>query len=217
MAAPNRTPTDFDAKFADILARLTAGDETPLERLFAETGDLPPRIVWDPSDADLPDPTLRAVRAHWQALRRGRTMPDWRDLHAETLGIDLVHLAVVDPLPDQDFRFVVYGSAVSNVAWRSYEGETLREMGLRTGVPGPVFYRAVYAVAARRRLAVFTWNAAPPWQAVTGWNRLVLPFVHPGGTGLRFLVAVKSEGKRAVAPDAVRTWRERIDAVPTRV
>jgi len=211
-----RNPTDFDAKFADVFARLAEGDETPLARLFAETGDLPPRIVWDPSDADLPDPTLRAVRAHWQALRRGRAMPDWRDLHAETLGIDLVHLAVVDPLADEDFRFVVYGSAVSNVAWRSYEGETLREMGLRTGVPGLVFYRAVYAVAARRRLAVFTWNAAPPWQAVTGWNRLVLPFVHPDGTGLRFLVAVKSEGKRAVAPDAVRTWRARIDAVPTR-
>jgi hypothetical protein len=214
MTAACRIPPDLDAKFADVLARLAEGDETPLARLFAETGDLPPRIVWDPPPDGLPDATLRNVHAVWTALRRGRAMPDWRDLHAEAFGADLVHLAVVDPQADDDFRFVVYGSAVSNVAWRSYEGETLREMGQRTGVPGPIFYRAVYAMAARGRRPVFTWNAAPPWQSVTGWNRLVLPFARADGAGLRFLVGVKSEGKRAVAPEAARTWRERIDAAP---
>jgi len=206
----------FDAQFAAILAGLVAGDETPLARLFAETRDPPPRIVWDPATEALPDPTLRTVHACWNALRAGRAMPDWGDLKAETLGVDLVHLAIVDPADGDDFRFVVYGSAVTSAALRDYRGETVREMGLRARTPGPVLYRAVYAMMVRRPVPVFTWNAAPPWQDVAGWNRLVVPFAHPDGDGLRFVSCIKGEGNRAAPPEVRREGRARLADRPKR-
>jgi hypothetical protein len=72
-------------------------------------------------------------------------------------------------------------------------------MGLRVGTPGPQFYRAVYALALKRRIPAFTWNVAPPWQKVEAWNRIVLPLAFEGG--LRFLVCLKSDGVRVV-PDS---------------
>jgi hypothetical protein len=193
----------YDAAFDAAFAELAEGRLEPFARHFAAHRQDPPRLAWDPPADSLPDPTLRQARVRWDAIRAGRRMPDWRDLHVESLGVDVVHLAIVDPLPGaHDFRFALYGSAISGMALRDYRGETVRGMGLRTGTPGPMFYRATYALCRTRGLPLVTWSAAPPWQPVEGWNRLVLPFTHDEGTGLRFLVCMKADGSRTV-PDVV--------------
>ncbi len=203
-----------DDAFAKALEALARDDTGPIDRHFTGIGLAAPRIAWSPATDALPDATLRATHAHWNRIRGPREMPDWSDLHAEELGVDVVHLAVVDPVPDaDDFRFAVYGSAVSSAAMRDYRGETVREMALRAGTPGPMLYRVVYALARRRRVPAFTWNLAPPWQPFVAWNRIVLPFAFAGGES-RFLVCLKGEGPREVSGDALREGTARLATDP---
>lgn len=218
MNAPD--PTDeahtraYDEAFGLVLDALARDDTRPLDAQFTKLGLAAPRVVWNPATDALPDATLRATHAYWNRIRGAREMPDWGDLHVEVLGIDVVHLAVVDPVRDAvDFRFAVYGSAVSNVAMRDYRGETVRGMGLRAGTPGPMLYRAVYALVRQRRVPAFTWNVAPPWQEVEAWNRLVLPFAFADGE-LRFLVCLKGEGSRQVGESAAREGAARLATDP---
>jgi hypothetical protein len=206
-------PHEDDA-FRSLVAELSRGETATLDRHFADLGVEPPRLVWNPPVDTLPDASLRATYAHWRHLCRGRAIPNWRELHVEELGVDVVHLAVVDPVPGTlDFRFVLYGSAVAGAAKRDYRGETLREMAVRTGTPGPLLYRAVYAMAQKTGLPAFTWNVAPPWQAFTGWNRIVLPFAADEEQS-RFLVCLKGEGTRTVSEAARREGEARLEYDP---
>lgn len=204
----------YDKAFDEVLEALARGDSGPLDRQFTKLGLAAPRIVWNPVGDALPDASLRTTHAYWNGIRGARALPDWSDLHAEDLGIDVVHLAVVDPVPGAvDFRFAVYGSAVSNTAMHDYRGETVREMGLRAGTPGPMLYRAVYALVRQLRIPVFTWNVAPPWQPVEAWNRIVLPFTFAGDE-LRFLVCLKGEGTRDVSDAVLREAAARLAEDP---
>ena len=141
----------YDAAFDAVLDGLTRDDSAALDRSFADLGLKKPVLVWDPATRALPDATLRATHVHWLALRSMRAMPDWVDLDVKELGVGVVHLAVVDPVPDTlDFRFETYGASVAGAARRDYRGETVREMAIRTGTPGPLLYRAVYAMVRER-------------------------------------------------------------------
>ncbi|MBI3507443.1 MAG: hypothetical protein HY059_21620 [Proteobacteria bacterium] len=207
-----------DAAFEALVGELSRGETATLDRHFADLGLKLPKLVWDPPADAMPDAALRATHAHWQRLRRARAMPHWRELHVEELGVAVVHLAVVDPLPGTlDFRFAVYGSAIVDTALRDYRGETVCSMAKRAGTPGPLLYRAVYALARQRMLPAYTWNVAPPWQAVEGWHRLVLPFACDSEAGLRFLVCLKSEGTRAVPETALRDGERRLEFDPHRL
>lgn len=206
----------YDIAFAEVHEALARGDAGPLDRHFARENLSPPRILWNPEREALPDDAiLHAAHGYWDRIRGASALPDWCDFHAEELGFDIVHLAVVDPIPGTtDFRFAVYGSAVSDTSLRDYRGDTVREMGLRAGSPLPILYRAVYALARQRRAPVYTWSMAPPWQPVVAWNRLVLPFAF-AGDDVRFLVCLRSEGKRAVDEDAMRAAAARLAADPS--
>ncbi len=213
----NREPVHDEATFERVLDELARGETATLDGLFAGPGLPPPRVVWNPDNEALSDASLRATHAHWCAMRKDRAMPNWRELHVEELGVDVVHLAVVDPVPGRlDYRFALYGSAVAGAAKRDYRGETVREMAIRTGTPGPLLYRAVYAMVQKTGLPAFTWNVAPPWQAFTGWNRIVLPFAADEGQ-LRFLVCLKSEGTRTVSEAARREGEMRLEYDPHRL
>ncbi|MBI3507442.1 MAG: hypothetical protein HY059_21615 [Proteobacteria bacterium] len=204
----------YDLAFRTALDGLARGDSGALDRTFTDLGLKKPVLVLEPATKALPDATLRTVHAHWLALRGDRDMPDWPDFSIEGLGVDAVHLAVVDPVPGtSDFRFEVYGSSVIGAARRDYRGETVREMGLRVGTPGPLLYRAVYALVKQRRVPAYTWNVAPPWQKVEAWNRLVLPFALDGD--IRFLVCLKGDGTRAVSDAAAYEGEKRLAFNPT--
>jgi len=200
----------YEDAFVEAFEALASGDAGPLDRHFAREGLSPPRIVWEPRPDALPDDAiLRATYAYWDRIRGRHLLPDWCDFHAEDLGVDIVHLAVVDPIPGtDDFRFAVYGSAVSDTSLRDYRGDTVREMTLRAGTPLPILYRVVYALARQRRSPAFTWSVAPAWQPVLAWNRLVLPFAH--ADDLRFLVCLRGEGKRDVPEDDLRAAAARL-------
>jgi hypothetical protein len=203
----------YDETFARARAALAQDDLRPLARAFADDGCPPPRVTWNPAPDQIGEATLRGALDRWNALHGGLGLPNWRALHAEELGIDMVHLSVVDPVDGGgDFRFALYGSAVAGKAQRDYRGETVREMALRVRTPGPLFYHAVYSIAFERRIAAATWSAAPPWQPVVAWNRLVLPFAFGGGTtGIRFLVAMKPDGTREVSGDVRRAAEKRLN------
>jgi hypothetical protein len=210
----NLQPVHDESTFERVFDELARGETATLDSHFAGRGLPLPRVVWNPDNEVLPDASLRATHAHWSAMRKDRAMPDWRDLRAEELGVDVVNLAVVDPVPGTlDYRFALYGSAVAGAAKRDYRGETVREMALRTGTPGPLLYRAVYAMVQKTGLPAFTWNVAPPWQAVAGWNRIVLPFA-ADDAAIRFLVCLKSEGTRTVAAAAQRDGEMRLEFNP---
>ncbi len=200
----------YDAAFAQARAALDAGDMAPLADWFARAGAPPPRVIWRPTAEDLPEGALRGALANWTALAAGG-IPDWRRLHAEEMGVDMVHLSVVDPVEDGDFRFALYGSAIASTAKRDYRGETVREMALRVRTPGPLFYHVVYSLALARGIPAATWSAAPPWQPVAAWHRLVLPFAFgEGGSRTRFLVAMKPDGTREVSSEAKREAEVRL-------
>lgn len=200
----------YDEAFARARAALAAGDAGPLADWFARDGAPPPRVTWDPGPEHLPEGTLRGALAHWKALRGTNAMPDWRDLHAEELGVDMVNLAVVDPA-DGDFRFALYGSAIARKAQHDYRGETVREMALRTRTPGPLLYHVVYSLALERGVVAATWSAAPVWQPIVAWHRLVLPFASTQGPApVRFLVAMRPDGERSVSADVSRAAQLRL-------
>jgi hypothetical protein len=205
----------YDLAFQAALDGLERGDSAALDRTFTDLRLKKPVLIWEPATKSLPDPTLRATHAHWLELRGARDMPDWQELRIESLGFAAASLAVVDPVPGTlDFRFEVYGSSVVGAARRDYRGETVREMGLRVGTPGPLLYRVVYALARERRIPAYSWNVAPPWQKVEAWNRLVLPFAHDGD--IRFLVCLKGDGTRAVSEAAAHEGEKRLAFDPTR-
>ncbi|MBI1245314.1 MAG: hypothetical protein GC202_09940 [Alphaproteobacteria bacterium] len=201
----------YDAAFARARAALAADDIAPLADWFARDSAPPPRVIWRPTPADLPEGALRVALAYWQGLCGAAAIPDWRSLHAEDLGVEMVNLVVVDPVGG-DFRFALYGSAIAQSAQHDYRGETVREMAMRTRTPAPLLYHVVYSLARERGIPVTTWSAAPVWQPIVAWHRLVLPFTFAQEPGrMRFLAVLRPDGERTVPDDAKRVARLRLD------
>jgi hypothetical protein len=81
-------------------------------------------VLADPADAPAP---LRELAALWETRRAGRAMPARGDLPTEDLRPWLSRINMVEPVGD-DFRYIVFGTAIAELIRRDWTGHLLSEM-----------------------------------------------------------------------------------------
>lgn len=185
-----------------IVDELDLGDTSPtLERIWAEAGMKEARILRNPVPADIDDETVRRIYAALDAagafaqggLRQTAFKP-------ETLGTDLRYINIVDPLPDGDFRFAIYGDGVAANSTAKLQSSRMSDLAMRPQAgPGPALFLASYMLVLRHNCAVYTRNDTLPWIPVARWERLMVPLRGPGGEA-RILSAVVGVGERIPGP-----------------
>ena len=150
-------------------------------------------MLADPADAPAP---LRELAALWETRRAGRAMPARGDLPTEDLRPWLSRINMVEPVGD-DFRYIVFGTAIAELIRRDWTGHLLSEM-----VPADTGA----AIAAMFRRAVETrsplWFWTPPRDfegRQFAWWRVVLP-LGAGDAVERLMVGVQEENPRGRAP-----------------
>lgn len=181
-----------------IVDELDFGDTSlTLRRIWAEAGMKEARILRNPAPADINDQTVRRIYATLAAagafapggLRQATFKP-------ETLGADLRYLNIVDPVPDGDFRFAIYGDGVAAKSTAQLQSGRMSDLAMRPqSGPGPAFFLASYMLVLRHNCAVYTRNDTLPWIPVAHWERLMVPLWGPGGEA-RILSAVVGVGER---------------------
>ena len=181
-----------------IVDELDYGDTSlTLKRIWAEAGMKEARILRNPAPADIHDETVRRIYAALDAagafapggLRQATFKP-------ETLGADLRYLNIVDPDPDGDFRFAIYGEGVAAKSTARLQSGRMSDLAMRPQAgPGPAFFLASYMLVLRHNCAVYTRNDTLPWIPVAQWERLMVPLWGPGSEA-RILSAVVGVGER---------------------
>jgi hypothetical protein len=181
-----------------IADELDFGDTSlTLRRIWAEAGMKEARILRNPTLADINDQTVQRIYAALAAagafapggLRQATFKP-------ETLGADLRYLNIVDPVPDGDFRFAIYGDGVAAKSTAKLQSGRMSDLAMRPQAgPGPALFLASYMLVLRHNCAVYTRNDTLPWIPVAQWERLMVPLRGPGGEA-RILSAVVGVGER---------------------
>jgi len=135
-----------------IVDELELGDTSPsLERMWAEAGLKETRIVCNPAPADIDSAIVRRIHAAFAAA--GAYAPEGLRQAAfkpETLGTDLKYLNIVDPVPDGDFRFAIYGDGVAANSTAKLQSSHMSDLAMRPqSGPGPAFFSGeLHACAA---------------------------------------------------------------------
>jgi hypothetical protein len=181
-----------------IVAELDFGDSSlTLKRIWAQAGMKEARILRNPGPADINDQTVRRIYATLDAA--GALAPGGLRQTAfkpETLGADLRYFNIVDPVPDGDFRFAIYGDGVAVKSTAKLQSGRMSDLAMRPqSGPGPAFFLASYMLVLRHNCAVYTRNDTLPWIPVARWERLMVPLWGPGGEA-RILSAVVGVGER---------------------
>lgn len=181
-----------------IVDELDFGDTSlTLKRIWAQAGMKEVRILRNPAPADINDQTVRRIYAKLDAagafapggLRQTAFKP-------ETLGADLRFFNIVDPVPDGDFRFAIYGDGVAVKSTAQLQSGRMSDLAIRPQAgPGPALFLASYMLVLRHNCAVYTRNDTLPWIPVAHWERLMVPLSGPGGEA-RILSAVVGVGAR---------------------
>lgn len=184
-----------------IVDELEFGDTSlTLKRIWAQAGMKEARILRNPVAADINDETVRRIYAKLEAagafapggLRQTAFKP-------ETLGTDLRFFNIVDPVPDGDFRFAIYGDGVAASSTAKLQSGRMSDLAMRPQAgPGPALFLASYMLVLRHNCAVYTRNDTLPWIPVAQWERLMVPLWGPGGEA-RILSAVVGVGERIPA------------------
>jgi len=185
-----------------IVDELELGETSPsLERMWAEAGLKEARIVCNPAPADIDSAIVRRIHSAFAAA--GAYAPEGLRQAAfkpETLGTDLKYLNIVDPVPDGDFRFAIYGDGVAANSTAKLQSSHMSDLAMRPqSGPGPAFFLASYMLVLRRNCAVYTRNDTLPWIPVARWERLMVPLWGTDGEA-RILSAVVGVGERIPGP-----------------
>lgn len=157
----------------------------------------PPFVMLSPGEVDLPEQRLQFLNRYWKNLPKVEHLPDYRRIDPADLRPALGYLMILEPIGDgTDFRYRLYGTAISDSAGRDWTGWTVGEMCKRTGSRYGEFYRAVYLVALLSRQPIYTEHYSPGYLAAIAWRRLVLPFQDCDGKVERLLVGNIPIGQR---------------------
>ncbi|MBI3504893.1 MAG: PAS domain-containing protein [Proteobacteria bacterium] len=214
--------SDLEAAFEEVLAALAENRNGVLEKY---TDLSPPVVTWEPAPESIPIPVLADCLTRWHALRGARALPDWSDFRTEEFRSVVTRATIVDPVPGTtDMRYRLFGSRLTEIAGRDWEGSTLSDMAKARRSLGPLLIRAVYILARERQIPAYTWHARATRSQIEGWHRLVLPFSAPEPYGIRFVAAMEVDMTVAPAPGPVaevfdmwqaasRGIRSRIDAI----
>ncbi len=193
--------SDLEVAFEEVLIALSENRNGVLEKYTDLT---PPVVTWEPTPEHVPVPVLGDCLKRWDALRNGRAMPDWSDFRTEEFRSVVTRASIVDPVPGTtDMRYRLYGSRLTEIAGRDWEGSTLSDMAKVRRSLGPLLFRAVYIIARERQIPAYTWHARSTRSQIEGWHRLVLPFSAPEPYGIRFVTAIEVDMAAAPAPGPV--------------
>ncbi len=191
----SRTVCRAASEVADLLvASLTAGGGRSLsDVLDLDVKNL--RLVLAPSLRDLPFEELKAVLRYWRDLPRSGGIPDVLKVDPDRLLVALGYIMLVDlGEAEDDFRYALYGSKISEVSGFDMTGKSVWDIPTTTDVQ--VFLAACYMAVQRLKRPLYSVHEAPPLITVSQWHRLILP-LGKNGEVRRFLVCniPISEGK----------------------
>src|SRR5215469_7197541 len=123
-----------------------------LRDAFALQGARGPDIHWQPGAELLSPPQLRFLLAYWETLRAGRAMPLVAEIDPLAMKPALGYILLVDPEPDGDFRYRLYGSRIAAISGFDLTGKRVSDH------PASVYLLeytlALYGAVRRRALPV---------------------------------------------------------------
>lgn len=186
-------PIDWD-RISRWTASILAADLAPIAAIFLQHGAPAPVLVWSPTPDDPQSEPPRHLLAHWSSLATGDRLPAIHQIDPLDLRPALGYVIIIDVVADgQDFRYRLFGSAVSSVSGFDMTGRLVSEHPASTYVTE--FSIAVGRAAIRRRAAVYTARRPVGAQDTLLWERLVLPLVDENGRVARLLIAATPIGK----------------------
>lgn len=154
---------------------------------FAENGAPPPRIAWNPAEADLPAGPLQFLVRYWRQHGREGALPGFSIVDPIALKPALGYLMLLDVLDEGwDYRYRIYGSEIASRFGRDLTGRRTSDIA-KTAFTG-IFYIAGYRAVLARREPLFTVSSSPRYVAAVDWWRLVLPLADRDGAVTRILV-----------------------------
>lgn len=175
--------------------------DTPrLDEYFAQNDAPPPRLAWNPGEAEVPAGPLRFLRGFWHERCADGALPRYDAVEPFALKPALGYVMLLDVLDDGwDYRYRVYGSEIAQRFGRDLTGKRTSDIA-KTAYTG-IFYLAGYRALIRRREALFTVSSSPNYVAAVDWSRLCLPLVDETGAIARILVGnVPGDWRPATAP-----------------
>jgi hypothetical protein len=168
-----------------LAAALAAGDHAPLDALFATAGLPPPRIAFDPSEAQMPTDALKFLLRHCRELPQAHGLPLYQGVDVATMRPALGYLTLLDLVDGgRDFRYRVFGTRLSERLPFDLTGKCVSEN------PDPTMARyfvALNQATVARRVPAFAQHVPPANVEVEYWQRLVVPLADADGTVVRLL------------------------------
>jgi PAS domain-containing protein len=188
---------------AALAQALAQGRSLDIDRMFRRAGLAPPLVVWRPERGELGHPTLRDFHARCLAVSAADGALRLEEFEALDLGGLADWLMVLEPLEDDDFRYLRYGPGIAAEYGRDMTGTCASAFDGHISV----FFRALYAAATRVKHAVMSVHEPPRAVFVSAWRRLIVPVLDARAAVSR-LVAVN-------APD--NDLRAGLEAIPEAV
>jgi hypothetical protein len=111
MTFPNSHPGTSDRHFDFTL---------PMPLMHFGDGKLPPHLTSHPE--------TDALRALWEAKKRGRALPLRSDFKPADMKRWMPHISIADLLPDEQFQFSTFGSDLTEVYGQDLTGSLLKEL-----------------------------------------------------------------------------------------
>jgi hypothetical protein len=162
-------------------------DLDEIVRVFIQHGAGAPVVIWTPGQEQLRSEPPRHVLAHWSKRAAGSRLPGYREVDPLDLRPALGYVLLLDVVEDgRDFRYRLFGSAISSVSGFDLTGKLLSEHPASAYVAE--FSIAVGRAAVRRREPIYTVRRPVGAQDTSLWERLVLPLVDDEDRVVRLLV-----------------------------
>jgi hypothetical protein len=194
-------PLDW-SRVAAWTEAILAGELAEIGRTFIVHGAGEPTLIWRPGAHDLRTEPLRYLLAHWSSLADGSRVPGMRQIDPLDLRPALGYVMLLDVVGEtHDFRYRLYGSAISNVSGFDMTGKLVSELPASTYVRE--FSIAVGRAAVRRREPVYTARRPVGAQDTGLWERLVLPLADEHDRVMRLLVGATLIGRDGLLIRAV--------------
>lgn len=181
-----RSSDDYRAAAIVAAAELASDGRGEIDRLFNAMQSDRPRLVWSPTEQDLPPGPLTFLRDYWLQRKRGDDLPLSAGIDAVDLVPAIGYLMLLEPIEDtSNFRYRVYGTRIVEYSRVEMTGRSVWD------VPAPwvaTYFVATYRAVCDRRQPLYAQHRARVDRYFAEWDRLILPFVDAAGEVDRLLV-----------------------------
>ncbi len=127
-------------------------------------------------------PQILALLSAWRALAAEGALPAYADFNPQAFPEFLHNMAVVEALPDGDYRYIHYGAAITEATGIDMLGSRVSEWNSEAGR----FFGEIYDRVSAERRPIYALHRAAHAVRVHLWERLVLPLKAVDGS-LRLL------------------------------